>query len=167
MFRLLVLVLPLCVLTFSSCTKAEETDLSAAEQKDEDKFFKKTTAEVVDAKKALAENPDLAVFDRNGLGNDPLTQAANAAVYLSAEVHMMNIKHQMDLLREMDEDHKYPSYEEFMKFVKDNNFQFSMLKPWQMYGYDDETGSMMILQDEAEKKRRFEEKGIEYHEGTL
>ena len=38
-----------------------------------------------------------------------------------------------------DENHEYPSYEEFMKFIKENNFQFSKLKPWQMYGYDDET----------------------------
>lgn len=167
MSRLLLLALPICMLTFSSCQKAEETEQTAVEQNDEDKFFQKTTAEVVDKKKALAENPDLAVFTRNGLGNDPLTQAANAAVYVSAEIHMMNIKRQVDLLREMDEDHEYPSYEEFMKFVKENNFQFSKLKPWQMYGYDDETGSMMILQDEAEKKRRFESKGIEYKEGTL
>ncbi len=100
------------------------------------------------------------------LGNDPLTQYANAYVYLRSEAQMLNMQHQMDLMKAMNDD-KYPNYEEFMKFVNQYNFQFSMLKPWQKYGYNQDTGSMVILQDEGEKKRRYEEKGLEYHEGTL
>jgi hypothetical protein len=178
--RLLALLLIPCVLLVSSCEKAEETEPAADNavgnpapqaqpegEKKREGIFKKTTAQVVDMKKALAENPNLIVFKRNGLGNDPLTQYANAYVYLRSEAQMLNMKHQMDILKAMNDD-RYPNYEEFMKFVKQHNFQFTMLKPWQKYGYNEDTGSMVILQDEAVKKQRYKEAGIEdqYQEGT-
>ena len=173
------LLLPACVV-LSSCQPLVESpsaaDASAenpapqpeapADPQEKDGIFGKVTADVVDMKKALAENPNLIVLHRDGLGNDPLTQYANAYVYLRSEAQMLNMQHQMDLMKAMNDD-KYPNYEEFMKFVKQYNFQFSMLKPWQKYGYNEDTGSMVILQDEGEKKRRYEEKGLEYHEGTL
>lgn len=174
MSRLFAIALLPCVLLLSSCQKAEETkpnDENAAPQAQQGELKKgesiigKVTAQVVDAKKALAENPDLREFERQGLGGDYLTQLANARTYLPAEVQMNNMKHQLDIL-EADKGRKL-SYEEFMDFVKENGFTFSMVKPWQMYGYDSDTGEMMILQDEAKKKRIYEEKGLEYKEGTL
>lgn len=166
MRRLLAFLMLPCVVLLSACQKAEEeTDAQAEPQVEREGVIGKVTAEVVDMKKALAENPDLVVFQRNGLGNDPLTQYANAYIYLSSEIQMQNMKHQMDILKAMNE--RYPTYEEFMQFVKQYGFQFSKLKPWQKYGYNEETGSMVILQDEAEKKRRLEKAGVEYKEGTL
>ena len=178
MSRLPALLRLPCVLLISSCQKAEDTKSAADnpaanprpqdQPKDREAIFGKTTAEVVDMKKAMAENPDLKPFQRQGLGSDPLSQYANAYIYLSSEIQMQSMKHQLDILK-VDNDFKNLSYEQFMKFVKDNNFQFSPLKPWQKYGYNEDTGSMVILQDEAEKKRRFKEAGIEgqYKEGTL
>jgi len=172
MTRLHATILLSCALSISSCIKAEETkpseEKAVPQAQDREGIFGKTTAEIVEVKQAMAENPDLKIFQRQGLGNDPLSQYANAYIYLSSEIQMQNMKHQLDILK-VDNDFKNLNYTQFMKFVKDNNFQFSMLKPWQKYGYNEETGSMVILQDEAEKKRRFQAAGIEdqYKEGTL
>ena len=39
-----------------------------------------------------------------------------------------------------------------------------MLPPYQMYGYNPETGGLVVLEDKAEKIRRYEERGIRIDE---
>jgi len=123
----------------------------------------KVTAEIVDAKKALSENPDLIVLETSSLGGDSLTQSTNAVIYVPSRILMLNMKNTLNQYRALND--KWPNYEEFMEIVKQNNIQFNMLKRWQMYGYDSEKGEMMILQDEAVKKERYKEAGLDFVEG--
>lgn len=125
----------------------------------------KTTAEIVDAKKAMAENPDLKVMETSNLGGDPLTQSANAAVYIPSRILMLNMQNTLKQFRALND--RWPNYAEFMEIVKQNNIQFNMLKRWQMYGYDAEKGEMMILQDEGMKKEIYEKAGLDYVPGKL
>ncbi|REJ90828.1 MAG: hypothetical protein DWQ34_16540 [Planctomycetota bacterium] len=57
---------------------------------------------------------------------------------------------------------KYPSYEEFMDYYKQAGVELKGTKPWQVYAYDPADGTIVILEDRIEKKRRFDEAGIEY-----
>ena len=131
--------------------------------KDNSGILGKVTAEIVDAKKALADNPNLVILETSNLGSDPLTQGANAVIYVPSRILMLNMQNTLKQYRALND--KWPNYEEFMGIVKQNNIQFNMLKRWQMYGYNSDKGEMMILQDEAVKKERFEEAGLEYIEG--
>jgi hypothetical protein len=125
----------------------------------------KVTAEIVDAKKALADNPNLMILETSNLGGDPLTQGANSVIYVPSRILMLNMQNTLKQYKALND--KWPNYEEFMDIVKQNNIQFNMLKRWQMYGYDSDKGEMMILQDEAVKKERFEKAGLDYVEGKL
>lgn len=125
----------------------------------------KTTAEIVDAKKAMAENPDLKVMQTSSLGGDPLTQGANAAIYIPSRILMLNMQNTLKQFQALND--RWPNYEEFMDIIKQNNIQFNMLKRWQMYGYDSEKGEMMILQDEAKKKDIYEKNDLDYVPGKL
>jgi hypothetical protein len=40
------------------------------------------------------------------------------------------------------------------------DLQFKWLKPYQMYGYDSDTGTLVVLEDKADKKRIYEAAGI-------
>ena len=56
---------------------------------------------------------------------------------------------------------RWPTYEEFMGMMKQHNIKFTALKPWEVYGYDSETGAIVILRNNTEKKRIFKEAGLE------
>ncbi|MBD3676715.1 MAG: hypothetical protein HUJ26_24660 [Planctomycetaceae bacterium] len=138
---------------------------NAAPEEDKSGILGKTTAEIVDAKKAMSENPNLKVMETTSLGGDPLTQGANAAIYIPSRILMLNMQNTLKQFRALND--RWPNYAEFMDIVKQNNIQFNMLKRWQMYGYDSEKGEMLILQDEAKKKAAYEKAGIDYEPGKL
>lgn len=168
----------LCCLSFLSACNSEIPSTSspdatvdqpapqaapAAQPKDDSGILGKVTAEIVDAKQALAENPNLVVLETSNLGSDPLTQGANAVVYVPSRILMLNMQNTLKQFRALND--RWPNYAEFMDIVKQNNIQFNMLKRWQMYGYDSDKGEMMILQDEAAKKERYEKAGLDYQPG--
>ncbi|MDG2388765.1 MAG: hypothetical protein P8M30_05535 [Planctomycetaceae bacterium] len=170
--------LMLCSVCFLSACNSEITPTSsqtsgadqpaaqatpALQPKDDSGILGKVTADIVDAKKALEENPSLVILETSNLGSDPLTQSTNAVIYVPSRILMLNMQNTLKQYRALND--KWPNYEEFMGIVKQNNIQFNMLKHWQMYGYDSDKGEMMILQDEAVKKERFEKAGLDYVEG--
>ena len=134
-------------------------------EKDGKGIIGKTTAEVVDARKALEENPDLQVHDRRGLGSNPLSQSTNAYVYLRSQVSTLGMQQSINAHKALND--SWPTYEEFMKIMTDNRIEFTQLYRWQKYGYDSETGEIMILQDEELKKEMYKAKGLDYEKSDL
>ena len=147
--------------------EAEQAEKKAeqAEKGDGKGIIGKTTAEVVDVYKARDENPDLAELQRNTLGDNPLTQSTNAYVYIRSEVSTLGMQQSIKVHKALND--KWPTYEEFMDIMQQNNIKFTALKPWQKYGYDSESGEIVILQDEAEKKRRYKAQGLDYEPGKI
>ena len=47
-----------------------------------------------------------------------------------------------------------------MQITKQNHVEFAKLPPYKMYGYDSQTGGIVILEDKAEKIRLYKEAGI-------
>lgn len=141
---------------------AQQAAANQAPEKERESIIGKKTAEVVDAKKALAENPALVPRGRQPLGFDPITQSTNAYVYLRSKVSMLPMQQEIKNYKILN-DH-WPTYDEFMKIMNQYHITFTALKPWEKYGYDSDTGTLMILEDKAEQKRIFEAAGLEFKE---
>ena len=119
----------------------------------------KTTAKVIDMQAEMAKNPNLKVVENKVGGGDPITVAASAYISMSSRIAKLNFDNNLKLWKATN-DNRNPSYKEFMVMAKDLNF--AMLPPYQMYGYDTKTGSLVTLEDKADKKKRYEAAGIPF-----
>jgi hypothetical protein len=118
-------------------------------------------AKMVDMKAAMAQNPNLVVVENKIEGSDPLSVTASAYVSLRSKPGLLAFQHNLNIWKATN-DNRNPSFEEFQEMAK--GLQFGPLRPYQMYGYDADKGGLVILEDKAQKKRHFEEKGIPYEE---
>jgi hypothetical protein len=115
---------------------------------------------VVDAKKAIAENPKLIVKEKNEFkAADPITYVSKAYFAGVGTVEMATLKHAVDLY--YAEHGKNPTFEEFSKMMKQSNVRLQGLYRWQVYGYDAEGGSIMILEDPDKRKAEYEKAGLD------
>lgn len=119
-------------------------------------------ARVVDKQKAMAENPELKEVGGKINALDPVSQATQSYFVLGQRVHLLNFKHQIDLHKAQYGSN--PTFDQFMDYAKQMQIEFKMLKPWQVYAYDESDGSITVLSDYAEKRRRYEEAGLEFKE---
>lgn len=120
-------------------------------------------AKVVDLKKAQAENPSLVVIDNKIRAGDPFSAAAAAYVSIHAKAQLLAFQHSLKTARAVEG--RNPTYEEFLELVKQHRVDFNRIKPYQMYGYDQETGDLVMLEDKAMKVKLFKEKGIPLEPG--
>ena len=140
-------------------TKVSESTTDATSPK---RSIGKMTAKIVDAKETLT-NPKVVIVENQVSGNDPLTIAANAYVSSTSRASAANFKRQLDLIKATNGN--YPTYEEYMQLAKQLHIDFALLPPYQMYGYDSDTGGLVVLEDKAEKIQRYDELGIPLDEG--
>ncbi|WP_298867125.1 hypothetical protein [uncultured Gimesia sp.] len=117
----------------------------------------KTTAVVVNAKEAL-KNPDIKVVDGKIKGIDPFSQAGSAYVVMASKVSTLGMQQAIKHHKILND--KFPSYDEYMKMMKENRVEFAQLPPYKLYGYDAETGTIMVLQDNKKKAELYKEAGI-------
>lgn len=117
----------------------------------------KTTAKVVDAKKAK-QNPKVVEVENKISGFDPVSIAASAYIAISSRVSLLSFKSSLKQYKALNE--KAPSYDEFLKMTQQHRIEFAKLPPYQMYGYDETTGGLVILEDKAEKIRLYKNANI-------
>ncbi len=117
----------------------------------------KTTAVVVDAKKAL-ENPDIIVVDGKIKGVDPFTQAGSAYVSMASRVSTLGMQQAIKAHKALND--RFPTYDEYMQMMKENRIEFAQLPPYKMYGYDAESGTILVLQDNKKKEELYKKAGI-------
>lgn len=122
----------------------------------------KTTNEVVDKQQAMADNPNLVVVEDKVKGSDPLTVAGSAYVVMSARVSTFGFQQALKVFKAQHG--RNPTYEEFTQMMQENNVQFAKMRPYRKYGYDAETGGIVILEDKALKAEIFKERGIPLEE---
>jgi hypothetical protein len=122
----------------------------------------RTTSKIVDLAEAK-KNPKIVEVDKKDLGTDPLTVSFNAYVSITSRASVLNFKHQMDILKETNEG-KYPTFKEAEKLMKQLNIQLSEVPPYQLYGYDQKTGGIVLLEDKAEKIRLYKQNGLAIEE---
>lgn len=119
-------------------------------------------AQVVDSQKAL-QDPNVSIVEAKIEGSDPLTAAASAYATLRARPLVLKFKHEIDLHKALNG--KYPSIDEFIKLMRDNSIEFNPMPPYRMYGYNEKTGGIVVLEKKAEKARHDKEAGIPLDEG--
>jgi hypothetical protein len=140
----------------------------AVEAEQEPKGFSQLEWKIVDRNKAMAENPALVevVNETDATGYmEAVSQSHFAAVSKLNTAQMeYNSKLQsfIDATDNGGADPKPQTFEEFSKAAKMNSNNMKGLYPWQAYAYDETTGKITILEDRAEKKRKYEEIGREY-----
>ncbi|HUG18750.1 MAG TPA: hypothetical protein VMM56_07210 [Planctomycetaceae bacterium] len=147
---------------------AEEAEQAKAEEqpkKDPKGILNKTTAQVVDAKKALAENPDLVVVENGKFGTNYLTGLANVRVMVASQVSTLGM--QQAVQAHQAEHGRWPTYDEFMGIMKQYGIRFTEVFAWQKYGYNEDDGTIVLFTDEALKKKIYEEKGLDYEKAGL
>lgn len=117
----------------------------------------RTTAVVVDAKKAL-ETPGIIVVDGKIKGVDPFTQAGSAYVSMASRVSTLGMQQAIQHHKVLNE--RFPTYDEYMQMMKENRIEFAELPPYKMYGYDAESGNILVLQDNRKKEELYKKAGI-------
>ncbi len=120
--------------------------------------FSQLEWKLVDKNKALAENPKLIEVENKTNASDPWSAAAQSYFTMGSKVHLLNFKHSIDLHKA--EHDKFPTFDEFNSMLKSANVDLKGLYPWQVYAYDDKTGTLAILEDREEKQRKHEEAGL-------
>jgi hypothetical protein len=120
-------------------------------------------AQIVDKQQALAQNPALVETSNKMNTTDPILAISGAYFSAASRVEIIAFQHNIDIWKAANDD-RYPSYQEFMDMYRTANVKFKGVKPYQVYAYDQSDGTICILEDRAEKKRRYEAAGIEYTE---
>ncbi|MCA9088403.1 MAG: hypothetical protein KDA90_07170 [Planctomycetaceae bacterium] len=124
--------------------------------------FSQVTFKLVDKRKSLQDNPALVEVKNTTNASDPWTAAAQSYFTIGSKTSLLALQHGIELHKAQFE--KPPTFAEFETMYRQAGVQFKGLYPWQVYAYDDEQGTVCILEDRAEKKRMHEEKGVPYAE---
>lgn len=119
----------------------------------------KTDGRVVDVKVAMAENPNLKIVENKTGGDDPLTFAASAYVAARSQASLLGFQAWLKQFKIVEE--RNPTYAEFMQAMKENRVEFTALYPWQMYGYDSQAGTIVVVEDGVMKAERYKAAGIQ------
>lgn len=105
----------------------------------------KSTDEVIDYRKAIAENPKLIEVDPKAKGNDYVSFLASAYVNVRSQVSMLGMEEQLKVIKVVEE--RNPSLAEIRKIMKDNGVKFTALPRYRKYAYDEKEGRFTILED--------------------
>ncbi len=124
--------------------------------------FQKRIAQLVDKKQAMQENPDLIEVKNEIKAGDPITAVAQGYFAAASLAHVTALQHEVDLQRALND--KAPTFAEFKAMFDRHGIQLKGLYEWQMYAYDDQTGTISILEDTGMKRRMKEAAGIELPE---
>lgn len=108
------------------------------------------TGRLVDARKALA-NPKIRAVDGKIEGLDPISQAASAYFSIRAKASLLGFQQEIRQIKEVEG--RNVSFREFLEMTQRHRIQFELLRPYEMYGYDEGTGKIMVLEDTEAKAK--------------
>ena len=108
-------------------------------------------ARIVDKKKALEERPQLFETTNSITANDPIFAPAQGLRAVGSKAEMLAFQNTINIHKATND--KFPTYDEFMQYYKDAHVKLVGLRPWQVYAYDEETGTITLMEDPQEKER--------------
>jgi hypothetical protein len=108
-------------------------------------------AKIVDKKKALQERPQLIETKNSITASDPIFAPLQGIHAVGSKAELLAFTHTIQIHQATND--KYPTFEEFMDYYKQAHVQLKGLKPWQVYAYDEDTGTVSLMEDPAEKER--------------
>ncbi|MBI5761581.1 MAG: hypothetical protein HZA46_23975 [Planctomycetales bacterium] len=107
-----------------------------------------STNQVVDAVVAL-QNPNIKVVENKITGSDPLSASMTAYVSVRSKASLLGMDATVRQFKVVED--RNPTYDEFMKMMRENRVEFTALYQGQMYGYDSQKGGILILEDSSKK----------------
>lgn len=110
-----------------------------------------STKEVVDALVAL-QNPNIKVVENKITGSDPLSVSMTAYVSVRSKASLLGMVAALNQFKVVEE--RNPTYDEFIKMMRENRVEFTALYQGQMYGYDSQKGGILVLEDSSKKAAR-------------
>ncbi len=150
---------PLPANTDSKATPASPSaNAPAANHADPKQGFDTQPANLMDLAEAL-KNPKIVIVTGKITGADPLTASAQAYFSVPAKAQIANFQNQVRITKAIYDD-KPLTHSQLMELIRQLRIEFLPLPPWQFLGYDSKTGDMVVLEDKAEKIRRFKERDI-------
>ena len=136
---------------------------------EDDKTIPNEDARIVEWPKYKNENPSVVEVDPKVEGFDPFSAAASAYVNIPARIETLTGGYNARLQSQINAiegggDPKPLSYSEFLKSFAQAGGKLKNQPRYRLYGYNPQTGKVVILEDKAMKKRIYEEKGIPWDE---
>lgn len=120
--------------------------------------FGKTKARLVDYAEAT-QNPKVVEVENKVNASDPLTASYQSYFSIGSRATLLAFKQNLNLQKELNGGN-WPSFEQFSADVKKMNVELVPILPWQMFAYNQQNGSIVLLEDKADKIRRYKAKGI-------
>jgi len=108
-------------------------------------------ARIVDKQKAVQERPQLVETVNKITANDPIFAPLQGLHAVGSKAEMLAFTHTIQIHKATND--KFPTFEEFMDYYKQAHVQLKGLKPWQVYAYDAESGTVSLMEDPLEKER--------------
>lgn len=108
-------------------------------------------ARIVDKHKALAERPHLVETENRITASDPVFAPLQGLRAAGSRAEILAFTHTIEIHKATND--RYPTYDEFMNYYRDAHVQLKGLKPWQVYAYDESTGTVTLMEDPLEKER--------------
>ena len=84
------------------------------------------------------------------------TLLSNAYLSAVSRLSVSQFEHNLRLYRELNGG-KWPTYDEYMKKMKQFQVELAKLPPWLYYAYDEKTGRLLILEDTQKKQRAYQQ----------
>ena len=116
-----------------------------------DQMIPADAVRIVDRKQAMIDRPQLFETKNSITASDPIFAPAQGLRAVGSQAEMLAFTHTIQIHQAQYD--KYPTYAEFMDYYKQANVKLKGLKPWQVYAYDEETGTITLLEDPDEKVR--------------
>lgn len=107
---------------------------------------------LVDKQKAMEENPNYVETVNTIEAGDYFTGVAQGAFAAASKTTTISLQYYVRLHEAQHG--KNPTLEEIKKYLKDNGVTLKGLYPYQVYAYDEETATICILEDKAERAKR-------------
>ena len=108
-----------------------------------------TTAQVVDAKEWL-QKPGIQAKDGKIEGVDPFSRTASGYFTLAAQTSTLGLQQAVQHYKALND--KFPPYEEFMRMMQENRIEFTKLRWYEIYAYNEDTGKILVLEDTVAKE---------------
>ena len=126
------------------------------------KTIAKEPAKIVKWPEYKQDHPETVVVDDKVEGWDPFSTAGSAYVAMTNKIGLLQFQSDLNLLKASEG--RPPTYEEFTARVKQYGIKYHDEHPYRLYGYNEETGTMVMLEDKGLKRKIYEGKGIPYPE---
>ncbi|MBC8289689.1 MAG: hypothetical protein H8E37_05160 [Planctomycetes bacterium] len=120
--------------------------------------FGKTKARLVDYAEAT-QDPKVIEVENKINASDPLTASYQSYFSIGSRAMILAFKHNLNLQKELNGG-SWPSFEQFSADIKKMNVELVPILPWQMFAYNQQNGSIVLLEDKGDKIKRYKAKDI-------